>query len=95
MDLDIEQERKELLTEKVRDKYGDEVARKLTDLLKSSGGMSASQQLSIDAKTVFVILASCALLIGKDPADVDVIQIAQTAFSLSNRLFNPVGSLNE
>ena len=81
--------------EVVREKYGEEAAERLAEALKSSGGMPTSHQFNLDTRVVLAILASCALLIGKDPATVDVEDIAQTAFSLSNRMLSPSGEVSE
>lgn len=79
----------------VREKYGDEAAERLAEALKSSGGTPISPQSSLDTRVVLAILASCALLIGKDPATVDVEDIAEVAFSLSNRMLDPYGKTKE
>lgn len=84
------------VVQKVREKYGDEVAEKLIEKLNSSGGMpTPSQSINIDMKTVFVVLATCALLVGKKPYEVDTEELVQTAFRLAERLFNPTGELDQ
>ena len=83
------------VVETVREKYGDEAAERLAEALKSSGGMPTSQQSSLDTRVVLAILASCALLIGKDPATVDIEDIAEVAFSLSNRMLDPAGNVKD
>lgn len=85
----------EEIIDQIKEKYGEEAAAKLVAALKSSGGMSQPLNVNIDVQTVFVVLATCSLLVGKDPADIDTNEIAGTAFSLANRLFNPNGELDK
>lgn len=85
----------DVVVDVVREKYGEEAAERLAEALKSSGGMPTSPQSSLDTRVVLAILASCALLIGKDPATVDIEDIAEVAFSLSNRMLNSYGKIKE
>lgn len=69
----------------------------ITQLLGNmfSGGEKPPMSIQVDLKSIFVVLATAALCIGKDPEDIYPATITRAAFDLQNLLFKPDGTLND
>jgi hypothetical protein len=74
---------------------GPEEVEKLGKLAQIFGGGSQEMSFQLDLKSVFVVLATAAMCVGKDCRDINAPEIVRTAFTLENLLFKPDGTLNE
>ena len=70
----------------------------LAELLKNvfvAGSEKPATSIQIDLKAEFVVLATAAMCLGKEPELIDVSETVRTAFNLENLLFKPDGTFND